>query len=741
MLSDKEILKDAKKRYDYCSTQWGEYKQRCTELLDFISGNQWTYTARQNFENAGYTAMTSNRIPTFLRQITNEIRKNTPEIQIDPRSDGQEQVAEAINDLIRNIQEESQAEIAYCTAAESAASIGIGYMRVISEYKDENSFDQILRIEAIEDANMVMIDPDHRSLTGCDSEYGFITTALSKEEYRQRYGDSKLRKRIDGEMTDKEFDDLGWTAADTKWMSEDQIYIIEYYFKDYKPETLFQIMDTVTGAITTTYDKKLAKAEGIEIIQEREVMRPVVRWCKLNDLEVLEKSEWPGHYIPIIAVKGDEYWVDGKRKLVGAVEPAVEAQVQLNYAMSWRAQLLQMAPKAPYIGTADQFKTYEQEWANINVSNQAFLTYNKDDGAPPPSRDLGEVPIQSASVLVQQSEEDLKAIFGTFDPANQTVAPESGKAILARQHQAYNSNYHFYDNLARSIQQVGCVIVEALPVIYDSARDVQLKAQDGKKRTISINQPNAAGVIEYDLTQGDYSVSIQTGPSFGTKRQESAESVMELISVYPQAAVAIADIAVRNMDWPGAQKIADSLEALVPPQVLQARKTDPKDAAAMIPSLQAQLAALKQQNEVMTMQLQEAAKKLNESADKVHIEQMKAEVDMRKIDTETALKVKEMELREQETELEFLVKEQELKIAQMELDLQRAQLGIKGAEVMSDINDRMHDKEVSHIERVATATPGTGEISIGELKTPGLDKISNSIKASARTGLQGDTLE
>lgn len=741
MLTDKEILKEAKKRYDYCSTQWGEFKQRSTELLDFISGNQWTYTARQNFENAGYTAMTSNRIPTFLRQITNEIRKNTPEIQVDPRSDGEEEKAEAINDLIRNIQEESQAEVAYCTAAESAAAIGIGYIRVISEYKNENSFDQEIRIEAIEDANMVMLDPNHRSLTGCDAEYGFITTALSKDEYRQRYSKSKLRSKIDGEMTDKEWDDLGWTAADTKWQTEDQIYIIEYYFKDYKPETLYQILDTATGAITTTYDKDLVKQDNIEIIQERIVMRPVVRWCKLNDLEVLEQSEWPGKYLPIIAVKGDEYWVDGKRKIVGAVEPAVEAQVQLNYAMSWRAQLLQMAPKAPYIGTADQFKTYEQEWANINVSNQAFLTYNKDEGAPPPSRDLGEVPIQSASVLVQQSEEDLRAIFGTFDPANQTVAPESGKAILARQHQAYNSNYHFYDNLARSIQQIGCIIVEALPVIYDSARDVQLKAQDGKKRTVSINQPNAAGVIEYDLTQGDYSVSIQTGPSFGTKRQESAESVMELISVYPQSAQAIADIAVRNMDWPGAQKIADSLEALVPPQVLQARKTNPRDAAAMVPQLQAQLTAAQQQLQVMEMQLKEASNKLNESADKVAIEHMKAEVDMRKIDTETALKIKEMELREQETELEFLVKEQELRIAHLELDLQRAQLGIKGAQVMSDINDSMHDKEVSHIERVATAQPGTGEIAIGEIKTPGVDRIKDSISGSAKTGLQGNTLE
>ena len=504
MMSDKDILKTAKKRYQHCETMWGDFKQRSTELLQFISGEQWTYTARQNFENAGFTAMTSNRIPTFLRQITNEIRKNTPEIQVDPRNDQDEQKAEAINDLIRNIQEESNADIAYCTAAESAASIGIGYIRVMSQYKDENSFDQEIIIEAVQDANMVMLDPNHKALDASDAEYAFITTVISKDEYYQRYGDTTLGKMIDGSLDEKTAKEVGWTEADNKWKTEDQVFVNEYYFKDYKDATLYQIQN-VDGSITTTTDDALANSEGVIIIQERDITIPIVRWCKLNDVEVLEESEWPGCYIPIVAVKGDEYWVEGKRKLVGAVEPAVEAQVQLNYSMSWRAQLLQMAPKAPYIGTAAQFKTYESEWANINVSNQAFMTYNQDGNAPPPSRDLGEVPIQSASVLVTQSEEDLRSIFGTFDPSQQAAGPESGKAILARQGQSYNSNYHFYDNLTHSIQRVGCIIVEALPVIYDSARDVQLKAQDGKKRTISINQlPNPTTLSQ----QWRYSLSF-----------------------------------------------------------------------------------------------------------------------------------------------------------------------------------------------------------------------------------------
>jgi hypothetical protein len=724
MSKNNEILKEAKKRYDHCHTYWSEMKQKNSELLQFIAGDQWTYTARQNFENAGYAAMTSNRIPTFLRQITNEIRKNTPEIQIDPRTDADEEKAEVLNDLIRNIQEESKAEIAYCTAAESAASVGIGYIRVRSEYKDNKSMDQEIVIEAVEDVNTVMLDPNQQSLDGSDCEYAFISTTLSIEDYKRRYGHTKLARKLSGTETLEDLEELkeiGWVSSDQKWTNDGTILICEYYYKDYVTKKLYQVLNNLTGEIFVTddVDKDMVKAGELSIIQERLVNEPIIRWCKLNDVEVLEETEWPGSYIPIVPVKGDEYWLEGKRKLVGAVEPAVEAQVQLNYAMSWRAQLLQMAPKAPYIGTAAQFKTYEQEWANINVSNQAFMTYNKDEGAPPPSRDLGEVPIQASTRMVEEAQEDLKSIFGTFDPSQSQVAPESGKAILARQHQAYNSNYHFYDNLSRSIQHVGCIIVEAIPVIYDSARNVQIMSQDGKKRSIAINQPNEAGIVEYDLTEGDYSVSIQTGPGFGTKRQETVEAVTNLISVYPQAAPAVADIAVRHMDWPGAKQIADSLEAMVPPQVLQARKANPKDAAALVPQLKSQVQMMQQHLEALNAHAMQVEQELKIAKDELQLEKMKSKVDMTKVQLDHDVKIKTLSLEEQKTELEFLVKEQEIKIQKEQLAIEKEKLALAGVEVATDMLHGAHEIEIQHIDRMNA--PEIAEKSqLGD--TEGLDK-------------------
>ncbi len=723
---EKHVILTAKQRFKDCESHWGNMKQKNTEILRFISGEQWTDPARQQFENSGFAALTSNRIPTFLRQITNEIRKHTPEIQVNPMEDNQAQMAELINDLIRNIQEESRASIAYADAAESAASIGIGYFRIINKYVDNKSMDQELCIEPIEDANLVMLDPNHKAVDGSDSEYAFITNILPKEEYLRKYDKSALARLLRGKENEQDLKITEWTGTTSrKWQKEDTVIISEYFMKDYEFRTLYQVLDKETNAVFTTTDKDDIKAH-MEIVQEREITVPVVKWYKINDVEILDESTWPGEYIPIVAVKADEYWIDGQRKLMGAVEPAMDAQVELNYTLSYRAQLMQLAPKAPYIGAVDQFKSFESQWANINVSNQAFIPYNIVNGAPPPQRDLGEVPIQAASLLVQEAEQSLQAIFGTFEPANDTVSPESGKAILARQHEAYNSNYHFYDNLQRSIQHAGVIMLDAIPVIYDSARNVQVQSIDGKKRSVQINQPNELGVVEYDLTKGKFTVQIQAGPSFGTRRQETVASTIELLGVYPQAAPAIADIVVRNMDWPGAQEIADSLEAMVPPQVLQARKVDPKQTQQLIPQLKAQVAQLQQQNQAMTQQLQVATSKMQENADKLQVENLKAHIEMKKSEMDAHLQLQELELDKKKLELEFIIKQEELRIAQEKLELEKAQVGTKVAQTLSNMADNQLEKTHAHIEKIVGVSDNTGSAG-----NP--DDLSETI-----TGPQGD---
>ena len=709
MLTDKELLKEAKERYQKCEDAWGSMKQRWSEILRFVSGDQWIDSARQNFENNGYAAITSNRMPTFLRQITNDFRKNVPQGQVDPKDDATVDTAEVINDMIRNIQQDSNADIAYTKAAESACTIGIGYFRVGTEYESDKSFNQKFVVDAIPDACSVMVDPNHKSLTGSDCDYGFIATALTKDEYKRKYPKSALAS---------DMEDKSWTAAGKFWCNNDQIIIVEYFFKDYSTETLYDTFNTLTGErkSVTELNKEYVDAGYLVVLDKRPIQVATVRWTKLNDVEVLEKSIFPSKYIPIILVKGDEYWLENERVLVGAVEPAMDAQVMLNYNLTLMSQLIQMAPKAPYIGTADQFRTYEQEWANVNVSNQAFMTYNKDEGAPPPTRDLGEVPIQNMSNLVAQAENSLQRTFGTFDPSNQTVAPESGKAILARQSQAYNSNYHFYDNIAKSIEHAICIIVEGLPIVYDTARTIQAVNISGEKRSENINTAGEDGTIEHDLSKGSYAVSIQTGPSFGTKRQEAVMAVTEIMGLSPVMAQNLADLAIINMDIPGAKEIAARARAMVDPKVLEASSTGNKmEPEQVVIQLKQQLQAIQEELQVTKQVGQELNQELNISKQENKLIKMDKQIDMVKAEMDFKLKSKGFELQEQKTELEFLIKEQELVIQQSQLKIEEAKLSMMGVKAMSDMDHGIFEKQREHIERVATMRPGESELSIGDM--------------------------
>lgn len=706
MISDDEILKTAKERYNDCEEVWGEYKVRCTDILRFLSGDQWTESARNNYENNGFTAITEDRLKSFVRQITAELQKNPPTGQIEPKEDTDTKQAKLFDEIVRGIQLDTNADLAYVEAAESACNVGIGYWRVRTELP-LGEFEQRIIIEPIYDTNSVMLDPTHRSLAGQDAEFGFIASVMSKDTYVRKFGQSKLAAAMLARSAP-------WSPAQTSWVSEDEITICEYYFKDYEERTLVKVQDNRNIEVKTMYipkdEAKLleftsAVEEGdFTILAQRTEQVPIVRWAKLNDMEVLEQTVCPGTYIPIVPVKGDEFWLEGRRKIIGAVEPAMDAQVMLNYYLSYQAQLMQMAPKAPYIGTANQFKTYEQQWQNINVSNQAFIPYNKDEGAAPPARDLGEVPIQNLSSLIAQAGENMKSIFGIFDPALGAPGNEiSGKAILARQQQSFNSSYHFYDHLCTSIEHTLCILLEYIPVVHDTPQLLTAVDKTGKKRSLMVNADQEQSV---DLSKGKYRVAIQTGPSFGTKRQEAAEALMELVAGLPDALKpAIADLAVKNMDWPDAELAAKSLAALVPPAVQQARAEGDEDLTPMQASmLKQQLQQAGQQAQQLQQELQVAHEfgqglqvQLNQAKEETKLAKQNNEVDMYKAREETAYKNKDLVLKEKTTELEYLVKDRELDQVDAQLAIERAKLGLTGIQITSEIMDGVHDREQEHI--------------------------------------------
>ena len=720
MNREDKILKEAKKRYSIAIEGWTEFYEEAKEVLEFITGDQWDAKVRRNRTASGTPVLSANVLKTFIRQITNESRQNCPSIQVDPKNDGADQdTAEILSDLIRGIEQHSTASTAYDNASWYACTTGLGFFRIISEYESETSFDQKLIIKTIDDPSTVLLDPNHKEMDGSDAEYAFILSLMSKDEYKRAFGGSKLTAN---------FDEPGWRSEgmSSQWVKEDQIVIAEYYWKSYTAGKLYSIFDAQSGETSTSTIKppaELIESGQFTILDTRTTQECTIRWAKINDVEILEETVWPGKNIPIIAVKGDETWISGERKLSGAVKDAMDSQRAFNYYFSQQAEMISMAPKAPYIGAVAQFQNYEHIWKDAHIKNTAYLPYNPItvDGQllPPPMRQALGIDIQASMAICAQAKDNIKSIFGIFDASMGQASNEtSGKAILARTEQSHTTTYHFYDNLVKSIGLCGRILVEAIPVFYSTERSVQILKRNGISSTKTINRDS-------NLSDGSYGVVCETGPSYATRRQDSVSHMITLGGAYPQAMPLIADLIASESDWPGAKQIASRLRMALPPDIQQAEAQSGENVTKdqRIQTAVQQIKVMTGQIQQLSQQHQQADGLLHQAMQENKLLKEKGNLEVMKISKENELKKEQMKLDEEEMALSFKIKLRELDLQEKQMKIQEAKLAIEATGAMHEMDNDMHDRHTKHVAtmtKISMANPV--DENMGANGPEGLDK-------------------
>jgi len=136
---------------------------------------------------------------------------------------------------------------------------------------------------------------------------------------------------------------------------------------------------------------------------------------------VLEERDWAGKWIPVVRVVGNEFEVDGQLYISGLVRNAKDAQRMYNYWVSQEAEMLALAPKAPFIAYGGQFEGYEQNWKTANTNNWPYLEVNPDvtDGAgnPLPLPERAQPPMAQTGLIQAKmgAGEDIKATTGQYD--------------------------------------------------------------------------------------------------------------------------------------------------------------------------------------------------------------------------------------------------------------------------------------------------------------------------------------
>lgn len=653
-----DILKEAMDEFKAAEEAESENRKLSLEDVRFARLNEhWPDKVRKQREIEGRPCLTIPKLPAFIRQVVNDARQNKPAIKTHPVDDKADvKTAEIYNGLIRNIEYISDADVAYDTGVECAVDRGVGYWRVDIDYANDDTFDLDILIKRISNPFAVYRDPSSTSADSSDWNTAFFVDKMTKAAFKRSY---RGAKKVDWKMD--------FAGVDSAWIDEDSVMVADWWRREEVQKTVVLLSDgSVIDADRLEKIRDLLEPAGLSVKSERQVRSLKVRRYKLTGAEVISEDKWPGKYIPIIPVYGDDFDIEGKRYLRSLIHNAKDAQTMFNYWRTTSTELVALAPRVPFLGPKGAFKTDAAKWQTINTVSHPYVEFdvvpNAPNGGMPMRQSLDSGVAAGALQEALNASDDMKAIVGLYDASLGARSNEtSGKAIIARQKEGDVSTFHFIDNLTRAIRHTGRVLIDLIPHIYDTPRIVRVLGEDGSQTPTPINQevpvkdedgnpvmeqaigpdgqpqmqpvtdemgqpvvdpntgqPQMKPVMKpkteiYDLTAGKYDLVVSSGPSYTTRREEAATQMGNLIQAFPQAATVVGPEMAKNLDWPGAEEIAKKLEAMtqgaLPPQVQK-----------QIDDGMKQMQSLKQENEQLKA---DKSDKIAEVQANEQIEQMK----------------------------------------------------------------------------------------------------------------------
>ena len=597
--TDDEIFRECAARLEIAEAAESENRKQGLDDRKFRYGDQWEDDARRAREIDKRPALTINTTDTLCRRVENNLRQARPRIKAHPVDSASSMAtAEVVEGLIRHIETTSNASVAYDIAGTNAIDIGWGYIRVVSDYIDEKSFNQELAVRQVRNPFTIYIDPTAVQPDGSDARWYIVAETLTREVWRQLY------PRKDESRDYLGFSDPMYQA----WDNKETIRVAEYYRVYEKPEKLYLMNDGSTRFESELPGEESQRQTGYTHARDekgdpiyRRSARRVIQWFRLDGAKVIDRRTEPGKWIPIARVDGNVLDIDGKAHRFGLVRNYRDPAKMLNYWTTMQTERYALAPKAPWLVAEGQTEDHP-EWEDANRRSYSKLTWKPIAGpdgvtmVPPPLRQP-PVPMESGlEAAAMQAERLLMLVAGMPQEGVDGSRVVSGNKYLQRR-QAMQDIVHFqfFDNQQQGIAHVGRILLDQIPYRYDTKRMQRIIGVDGTPSMVAINDKSTAdGVtrVKNDLTVGRYDVVMDTGPGYQTKREEGAEQMLMLLETKGLGEViakVAPDTVVRNLDFAGAQELADRLMGESPEGLDKVLQGLPQQAQSIIKGLQAKL--------------------------------------------------------------------------------------------------------------------------------------------------------
>ena len=659
MPKDEEILEQAKKRFQEIVDFESSERINMEDDKAFSLGQdnaQWDQDDVSSREADGRPFITVMRSNQFTDHVKNGRRQIKTSIKISPTDEGaQEKIATRRQGLVRAIQYESKASQARQHGFDDSVDEGRGHWCVRTEYVPGTFVERIV-VDPIKYSRTVFMDIHRERPDYSDCQYGFILKSIPRETFKEDYPDAEAGF---------------WNGVSEEfWTSKDTVTIAEYFYCDKVDRTLIEV--EIEGETRILFEDELKDTDKktLNITQKRKVKDPQWKWCEITTSDILKKEDLPWKEIPIITVIGKEDVVKNRWCCKGLIRDLKQPLRLYNFTTSLIGELLAKQPMQPFMMAEGQEEGHEDEFTNTNISNEAYLTYKPVTVggvmAPAPQR-VPYSPVPTGLENLRQTAiDDCKAVTGIYDSSVGARSNEtSGIAIKRREMQSERANMHFDDNMQMAVAHEGRVINSALAIIYDTARTVTIMGEDDEEEMIGVNGQDDIGLGN---PNSNWQVTVSTGPSTNTQREEQAAGMLEMYSKSPFLQEGATDLVIRAQDWHGKDALADRAEALIDikydnlTKIVKPEEGENDELAMM----QQQLQQCQQQLQQMQQQMQQTQEALDKAqADKQAAEAQKQQNAMQ----ELQLKSQEIQLQKVKIEGELRLKQQELKNEMLIADL------------------------------------------------------------------------
>lgn len=622
----------AVKRFNLAKDYWGPRHRQMTEDIKFLHGDQWNPAVKALRELDGRPCLVLPRLNAFVRQLNAINSQAKPAITLS--SDLEGEVIASVEGLISSIENSTDAAFQYGLAGNDAIAGGLGALRVYSEYENNSSFSQNLRIEAILDPTSVYFDPASVEFDFADGKFVFIAKQVTLDELKGLVGDSA--------KVVKDARRLGLRKTTELAIDAETLTLLEYYWVETKQVTLYRYVYQGRDYIT---EIKLPDDDYATLISSRTINKNTVKYALFDGVELHNETEFPASRIPVIPVIGEQSFVAGQRIIKGAVQDSKHAQRVSNFAASVQLEIIDQLPKAPWLIDPDAIDGYEDEWRQSATRNFAYLPYKARSNSIAPTRAQTSIDTSPIASVKQQADDDMRNIFGVFETAvGDNPQAESGVALKTRIAQSSQATYVYRDNLYRAIREIGKVLVEAIPVFY-GGRTVQVPTVDGK----------AVPFVVPQRLDPNVKVEIDKRPTSETAKQALTDTLMNIATKLPSAAPLVTDYVVANLDIPGKDKLVARLKTLLPDQVrqLESQELSQEDAASMVAALQQQAAQSTETVTKLTADAEALAKENELLKHELRMTKLAKDDDLAKAQLDYDVELKRLELDTIKLQLEY----------------------------------------------------------------------------------------